>query len=85
MVADQVAHPAHLAERDTSLAFVSRAPQAEIARLTERMGWEPIPLTNELPFLTICGYEASCFHEGAPDLWPDVCAKHWALSHAGYV
>jgi predicted dithiol-disulfide oxidoreductase (DUF899 family) len=50
MVADQVAHPAHLAERDTSLAFVSRAPQAEIARLKERMGWEPIPwytLTDE--------------------------------------
>ena len=27
MVADQVAHPAHLNARDTSLAFVSRAPQ----------------------------------------------------------
>src|SRR5918992_230728 len=39
MVADQVAHPAHLNARDTSLAFVSRAPQADIARLTERMGW----------------------------------------------
>ena len=43
MVADQVAHPAHLNARDTSLAFVSRAPQAEIARLKERMGWQPIP------------------------------------------
>src|ERR671914_1562281 len=43
MVADQVAHPAHLNARDTSLAFVSRAPQADIARLTERMGWEHIP------------------------------------------
>src|SRR5262245_7767260 len=43
MVADQVAHPAHLNERDTSLAFVSRAPQGEIARLKERMGWQPIP------------------------------------------
>ena len=30
MVADQVAHPAHLNARDTTLAFVSRAPQAEI-------------------------------------------------------
>ncbi|GAA5155738.1 DUF899 domain-containing protein [Pseudonocardia eucalypti] len=39
MVADQVAHPAHLHARDTSLAFASRAPQPEIARLKERMGW----------------------------------------------
>ena len=42
-VADQVAHPAHLNARDTTLAFVSRAPQAEIQGLKERMGWEPIP------------------------------------------
>jgi len=34
MVADQVAHPAHLNARDTTLAFVSRAPQAEIERWT---------------------------------------------------
>jgi predicted dithiol-disulfide oxidoreductase (DUF899 family) len=42
-VADQVAHPAHLNARDTSLAFVSRAPQANIERLKSRMGWELIP------------------------------------------
>jgi predicted dithiol-disulfide oxidoreductase (DUF899 family) len=40
MVADQVAHPAHLNARDTTLAFVSRAPQAEIQGLKERMGWD---------------------------------------------
>ena len=40
MVADQVAHLAHLNERDTTLAYASRAPQAEIARLREEMGWE---------------------------------------------
>jgi predicted dithiol-disulfide oxidoreductase (DUF899 family) len=39
MVADQVAHPAHLNARDTSLVFVSRAPQADIARLKARMAW----------------------------------------------
>ncbi len=39
-VADQVAHPAHLNARDTTLAFVSRAPQEDIARLKRRMGWE---------------------------------------------
>ena len=42
-VADQVAHPAHLNARDTTLAFVSRAPQAEIQGLKERIGWELIP------------------------------------------
>jgi predicted dithiol-disulfide oxidoreductase (DUF899 family) len=40
MVADQVAHVAHLNARDTSLAFVSRAPQTDIARLKARMDWE---------------------------------------------
>jgi predicted dithiol-disulfide oxidoreductase (DUF899 family) len=39
-LADQVAHLAHLNARDTTLAFVSRAPQAEIRGLKERMGWE---------------------------------------------
>jgi predicted dithiol-disulfide oxidoreductase (DUF899 family) len=39
LVADQVAHPAHLNARDTTLAFVSRAPQAEIRGLKEREGW----------------------------------------------
>src|SRR6202140_4566378 len=40
MVADQVAHVAHLNARDTTLVFVSRAPQAAISRLKARMGWE---------------------------------------------
>ena len=39
LVADQVAHVAHLNARDTTLAFVSRAPQPDIARMTARMGW----------------------------------------------
>ena len=39
MVADQVAHAAHLNARDTTLAFVARAPQPDIERLKERMGW----------------------------------------------
>jgi predicted dithiol-disulfide oxidoreductase (DUF899 family) len=43
LVADQVAHPAHLNARDTTLAFVSRAPQENIGRLKAHMGWEPIP------------------------------------------
>ena len=40
LVADQVAHLAHLNARDTTLAFVSRAPQSDIARLKAEMGWE---------------------------------------------
>ncbi len=39
-LADQVAHLAHLNARDTTLAFVSRAPQADIARWKVRMGWD---------------------------------------------
>jgi predicted dithiol-disulfide oxidoreductase (DUF899 family) len=39
-VADQVAHLAHLNARDTTLAFVSRAPQADIERWRARMGWD---------------------------------------------
>ncbi|MGE5407356.1 MAG: DUF899 domain-containing protein [Syntrophothermus sp.] len=38
--ADQVAHLAHLHARDTTLVHASRAPQAEIRRYQERMGWE---------------------------------------------
>jgi len=36
---DNVGHLAHLHARDTSLALVSRAPQAQIQPLKERMGW----------------------------------------------
>jgi predicted dithiol-disulfide oxidoreductase (DUF899 family) len=41
--ADQVSHLAHLNARDTTLAYASRAPQADITRLKARMGWEDIP------------------------------------------
>jgi predicted dithiol-disulfide oxidoreductase (DUF899 family) len=43
MVADQVAHPAHLNRRDTGLAFVSRGPQTDLERIKTRMGWQHIP------------------------------------------
>jgi predicted dithiol-disulfide oxidoreductase (DUF899 family) len=39
-LADQVAHLAHLNARDTTLVFVSRAPQADIDRYKARMGWD---------------------------------------------
>lgn len=40
--ADQVSDPTHLNARDTTLAYVSRAPQTDIARLKDRMGWDRI-------------------------------------------
>jgi predicted dithiol-disulfide oxidoreductase (DUF899 family) len=46
MVADQVAHVAHLNARDTSLAFASRAPQPDIVRVKEQMDWK-------IPWFTI--------------------------------
>ena len=36
LLADQVANLAHLNARDTTLAFVSRAPQPDIARVKDR-------------------------------------------------
>ena len=39
-LADQVAHLAHLNARDTTLVFVSRAPQENIEQWKARMGWD---------------------------------------------
>jgi predicted dithiol-disulfide oxidoreductase (DUF899 family) len=39
MVADHIGHLAHLNARDTTLVFVSRAPQKDIEQLKARMGW----------------------------------------------
>jgi predicted dithiol-disulfide oxidoreductase (DUF899 family) len=39
LMADQVADVTHLNARDTTFAYASRAPQPDIARLKERMGW----------------------------------------------
>ena len=48
MMADQVANVAHLNARDITFAYASRAPQPDIARLKERMGWTT-------PWYTITG------------------------------
>lgn len=51
-LADQVGHVAHLNARDTTLAFVSRAPQPDIVRWKTRMGWA-------MPWYTITdGFDA---------------------------
>src|SRR4029077_16261543 len=43
MVADNVAHVAHLHQRDTPHKFGARPPQADIERVKARMGWHEIP------------------------------------------
>ena len=48
LVADQVAHVAHLNARDTTLIFVSRAPQPDIAWVKAR-----IPELDLMPWYTI--------------------------------
>jgi len=52
MFADSVTHPAHLAARDTSLAFVSPAAQHLIVAYRERMGWT-------IPWYTLVGDDFS--------------------------
>ncbi len=39
MFVDQIGHPAHMHERDTSFVLVSRAPVKNIVRYKKRMGW----------------------------------------------
>lgn len=73
-IADQIDHPAHLNARDTSLAFVSRAPQSEIKRMTARMGWELIPwytLTDDFDADFDVGewHGTSAFVRDGPDIF----------------
>jgi predicted dithiol-disulfide oxidoreductase (DUF899 family) len=39
MFADQIGHLAHINARDTTVALLSRAPQAQIEAFKRRMGW----------------------------------------------
>lgn len=52
MFADSVTHPAHLAARDVSLAFVSPALQDRIDPYRERIGWT-------IPWYTLVGDDFS--------------------------
>jgi predicted dithiol-disulfide oxidoreductase (DUF899 family) len=53
LFADTVVHPAHLAARDTSLVFVTAAPQERLAQYRARMGWD------DLSFFTLVGEDFS--------------------------
>jgi predicted dithiol-disulfide oxidoreductase (DUF899 family) len=55
MFADQIPELAHLNARDTTLALVSRAPQEQIERFKQRMGWS-------MPWYTVIGqaFQEAC-------------------------
>lgn len=40
LMADHIPHLAHLNARDTTLVYVSRGSQEDVARITTRMGWD---------------------------------------------
>src|SRR5438128_6037824 len=64
--ADQVSHLAHLNVRETTLVYASRAPQADIARLKARMGWQ-------MPWYTITDSFDAGFEV---EQWPGPNAFH---------
>src|SRR5437588_12294658 len=49
MIADHIGNLAHLNARDTTLVFASRAPQPDIERVKQRMGWQQIPWYTIVP------------------------------------
>jgi predicted dithiol-disulfide oxidoreductase (DUF899 family) len=76
MVADQVAHVAHLHARDTTLAFASRAPQPDIQRVKERMGWT-------MPWYTMTsGYGGDSDGDSGPAFDVDFGVDEWHGTNA---
>jgi DNA-binding NarL/FixJ family response regulator len=63
----------------TLAALLSAEGNARAAIALERL-WST--LTRDLPFLTVCGYSAACFHDAGSELWSTVCTEHSAVSHA---
>jgi hypothetical protein len=55
------------------IAHCNLAPAIALERQWNR-------LTDGLPFFTVCGYPASCFHDSVLDGWSKACAEHWAVS-----
>ena len=54
LMADHVPELGHLNARDTTLVYVSRGPQAELARIKARMGWD-------IPWYTMITDDDSAF------------------------
>jgi len=42
-------------------------------------------LTQDLPFLTLCGYSTASLHHPMPNLYPRACAEHGVVSHTNDV
>src|SRR5688572_26500186 len=84
-LADQVAHLAHLNARDTTLVFVSRAPQPDIERWKARMGWD-IPwytLTDDFDLdFTALGRQEEW--EDSPEGYPQTPPYQWWNFHDEY-
>ena len=70
--ADQVAHLAHLNARDTTLAYASRAPRADIARLKARMAMTVSSRVTTMPRRTGAAkrYLPTTPHWKRPSRWP---------------
>src|SRR5215213_7201862 len=98
-IADQITHPAHLNARDTTIALVSRAPQADIERWKARMGWEVLPwytLTDDFDsrgdealggtwaYLDITPLGRQEDWEDSPDGCPQTPANVWLRRHDEY-
>ena len=91
--ADQVGHLAHLNARDTTLAYASRAPQADIARLKARMGWTMPWYTTTDSFDADFGVDEWHGHnvffrdgdwEDSPDGYPQSRPYKWWNWHDNY-
>ncbi len=54
LMADHIGNLAHLHARDTTLVYVSRGPQSDLARIKARMGWD-------IPWYTMIPEEHSAF------------------------
>src|SRR6202048_4797408 len=79
LLADQVGHVAHLNARDTTLAFASRAPQADIERVKARMGWKMPWFTITDGFDTDFGVDewhgTNAFIRDGDSVFPPSCTK----------
>jgi len=62
-----------------NMAALLAAEGNDQAALALERTWDR--LTGDLPFFTVCGYCASCFHDRAADLYSRACAEHQAVSH----
>ena len=86
-VADQMTHPAHLNARDTTLALISRGPQADIERQKARMGWDgrgDEALGGVWSYLDITALGRQEEWEDSPAGYPQTPPHSWIKRHDEY-